>query len=171
MGNVAKKQAKAKKRRKRLRDRHPVKGLRSLGERLTKPSHGIPDKVKDRLAKYEQRKTSITWVAVGFGGFIALNAGAFSALVLGPAPSELRAAIVTLIISAGITLAFARSNFEWAATSLRNAGLKDDDDIPKDNKAIAWPSRAEALWAVSLWLLTFIGALYLASVWYAAASS
>jgi hypothetical protein len=129
---------------------------------ITPPDAGLS--YRTRLRQYERRERMILWVGAGLLGLIGLVT---SDLTDG-APKALTATAGTLIVLAGTALAYARVNFEWAATKLSRAiedGTSAAADLPQEDQG--WPTGAEGAWYVGLLFAPLAGLVYLAAIWWA----
>jgi hypothetical protein len=126
--------------------------------------------LRSRLRQYERQERIILWVGAGLVGLIALvagNAGAPSEEV----PALLRAAMITAIVVAGGSLAYARVSFEWQATHIKrkigDGEVEDTDELSKlPDDMQGWPKLPELAWDAALWAILISGVLFLVSVWW-----
>jgi hypothetical protein len=137
-----------------------------------KATNNDPEKkISTRQRNLDEWKSRIIWSAAGLGGLIALFAATGSAY-LPMVPAILRAAEITLVVLAVVPLAYARVNFEWAASSIEheleaNPELKETnelDKLPEDKRR--WPKRAEWAWLVALGMILVSAVAFLVSVWW-----
>lgn len=121
---------------------------------------------KGRTRQYERRGAMILWVGAGLGGLIVLVT---SSLASG-APRAFGGAVATLVVVSGAALAWARVNFEWAATTvhrkLDDGELQSGSELPQELRP--WPRFAEFCWKLGRYALAGAALAFVAAVWYAA---
>ena len=124
---------------------------------------------KGRTRQYERRGAMILWVGAGLGGLIVLVT---SSLASG-APRAFGGAVATLVVVSGAALAWARVNFEWAATTVQrkldDGDLQSGSELPEELRP--WPRLAELCWKLGRWALAGAALAFVVAVWYAATAT
>ena len=128
------------------------------------------EQIHTRLRDLDDWKIRITWVGAGLVGLIALLAATGGA----PSPetwtSIFRALTITFVLVSGGLLAYARANFEWAASLIEheleaNPKLKKTDGLDRLPGAMQeWPNRAEEAFRAALLLIILSGSTFFLSV-------
>lgn len=136
---------------------------------------GSGETVRSRLRQYERRERMILWVGAGLVGLIALVAGDVGG-TFDEVPALLRAIVLTAIVAAGASLAYARVNFEWAATLIKrkieDREVEDTDELSKlPEEMQGWPNCAERAWDAALIAIVISGVAFLVSVWWSPIAS
>ena len=128
--------------------------------------------VRTRIRQYERRERMILWVGAGLVGLIALVAGGVggSSEVV---PAGLRALVITAIVVAGGSLAYARVNFEWQATLLKrkieDGEAQATDELSKLPRELQdWPNYPERAWSAALLAIIISSTFFLVNVWWTA---
>lgn len=83
----------------------------------------------------------------------------------------LKALVMSSIIVAGASLAYARVNFEWASSRIEHlveickvTKTQEIYELPRNLQA--WPERADTAWSISLLATVIAGFFFLLSVWW-----
>jgi hypothetical protein len=131
--------------------------------------HNLESTTKGRIRQYERRGSMILWVGAGLAGLIVLVT---SSLASG-APGAFDGAVATLVVVSGGALAWARVNFEWAATTVQRK-LDDGDldlgsELPQELRS--WPRFAEFCWKLGRYALAGAAVTFVVAVWYAASTT
>jgi hypothetical protein len=135
------------------------------------PKNGA-ERIYTRLRDLDDWKTRINWVGAGLVGLIALLAATGNDSSAESGPSICRALAVTLVLFSGGLLAYARVNFEWAASRISHEleatptlGKADGlDRLPEEMRA--WPKRAEQAFSVGLVLILLSAVAFFVSIWW-----
>jgi hypothetical protein len=128
--------------------------------------------VRSRIRQYERRERMILWVGAGLVGLIALVAGGVGGSSES-VPAGLRALVITAIVVAGGSLAYARVNFEWQATLIKrkieDGEVQATDELSKLPRELqGWPNYPERAWSAALLAIIISGTIFLVNVWWAA---
>jgi hypothetical protein len=117
-----------------------------------------------RLAQYKRRESMTVWVFAGIAGLLAI----VGSDALEGRPELFPRLLLTIVVLGGISFAYARVNFEWAATTLQRA-IQANSAL--ENAALVgdhgqWPSLAELCWkGLRVWIV--VGwATVLIGVWW-----
>jgi hypothetical protein len=129
-----------------------------------------PEQIQTRLRDLNNYKNWVSWVGAGGAALLAL-------LALGSAassgvPQLLNSLVITLVVLAGVLLAYARANLEWAISQIEHAleinpGIQKSDtlaSLPED--ARPWPKHAERAWFLALGLVILAIVLFLGGTWW-----
>jgi hypothetical protein len=121
---------------------------------------------KGRTRQYERRGAMILWVGAGLGGLIVLVTSSLAS----EAPRAFGGVVATLVVVSGAALAWARVNFEWAATTVQrkldDGDLQSGSELPQELRP--WPRFAEFCWKLGRYALAGAALAFVAAVWYAA---
>jgi hypothetical protein len=121
---------------------------------------------KGRARQYERRGGMILWVGAGLGGLIVLVTSSMAS----GAPRAFDGVVATLVVVSGGSLAWARVNFEWAATMIQrkldDGDLEPGSELPQESRP--WPRFAEFCWKLGRYALGGAALAFVAAVWYAA---
>jgi uncharacterized membrane protein YidH (DUF202 family) len=126
--------------------------------------------IQTRLRNLNNFKTRVNWVAAGGAALLAL-------LALGSTdspgtPKLLSSLVITLVVFAGVLLAYARTSFEWSISKIEHA-LESNPSIGRDQTvdrlpadARPWPTKAENAWKTALVLILLAMILFLLGTWW-----
>lgn len=122
-----------------------------------------------RIGRYERREQMTTWVGAAFAGAIAFVAAG----LLEDANPLVTQLLVTVVVFGGASLAFARVQFEWAATRLRRAVAAEPCLASSKliDEVLPWPSGPERYWTGALVAILVTWVLVLLGIWWPQVSS
>ncbi len=123
-----------------------------------------PDTYGSRLRQYERREHMTIWVAAGVAALVAF----VGASALDERPALFTQLVLSAAVVAGAALAFARVQFEWAATLIKRD--LDDEKVKKEQPLADphrnWPSGRERLWTISLASIAVGWSIMLVGIWW-----
>lgn len=120
--------------------------------------------VKERELNYDRWQKFCGFLGAGLGGLL-VTAGLGGYPFTG-APSVFRALFITLVLVSAVLLGRAYVGYTQSAHQLKVADLPGKEEVPSDNKDLAYPHGAYRCFLASLVLGGLAAAALLIAVWW-----